>query len=677
MEQIEIPGVVQAKPAVNWLKPPKKRSPVFWISEIRILSQLSSNLDDEIRRIPLRKGLNIVWSPPGEVDGDPLQRGRGHAAGKTSFCRAVRYLLGEEPFGNKFISARIADSEKLGRAYLMAQVWLGEVPWAVARPLYQGGRHFSIPNMSIDDALVAEPSARRSHKDFVEALEQAVLADWKIKHFDSKGEQKIEWLHVLQPLARDQEAHLSSLHSWRETASASKSPEVSDSVRPFLMRCLMGLADPRENSELQNRVKELTRQKTEDANVHFYARSFDESLETLKDALPGLLKDVQPADELFVDTVTKAANSQSLEKAKQVRAEIAKLGLAGLRKRREECIAEIARIQGRIEEPVETQEKLRTQLKAHQAKPNPTPKDDEELRAVLFTGLRRSHHCSVYIDTALEQCPVYWRLGVKKDVEDNPVEDYSADVVARYNAEIKKLEQELAPNRTVIAKLEGEQKDLDAKIAAAADAELKLNNRLEDVLGDRGDTVRLAQNIVDALKKKATANAAIEDAAKSIDRSDKELEAIRKDSVDAQERLSSIFDAIVRSIAGEHMRGELRFTKIETNAALFRQGEIASEAFNAIKALAYDFTALAAWLNDIGHHPGFLLHDSPRESDMEPSLYQPYFHFVAQLASSSQDSFQYIVTTTEPPPESLQTEPPICLRLDGSSGDGSLYREIL
>jgi FtsZ-binding cell division protein ZapB len=272
---------------------------------------------------------------------------------------------------------------------------------------------------------------------------------------------------------------------------------------------------------------------------------------------------------------------------------------------------------------------------------------------------------------------VYWRLGVKKDVQENPAEDYSADVVARYKAEIKKLEQELAPHRTAIAKLESEQKDLDAKISAAVDAELELNNQLEGILGDRGDTVRLAQNIVDALKKKATANTAIEEAAKSIDRSDKELEAIRKDSVDAQERLSSIFNTIVRSIAGTHMSGELRFTKIETNAGLFRGGEVVSEAFNAIKALAYDFTALTAWLNGIGHHPGFLLHDSPRESDMEPSLYQPYFHFVAQLAEAVDASFQYIVTTTEPPPDILQTEPPICLKLDGSSGDGSLYREIL
>lgn len=677
MEQTEIPGIVTTKPSVNWLKPPGAKAPAFWISEIRILSQLSADLKDEIRRIPLNKGLNIVWSPPGEIGGDELQRGRGHAAGKTSFCRAIRYLLGEKHYGNKFISGKIADSLGLSRAYLVAQVWLGETPWVIARPLYQGGRHFSIANASIEVAITAEPSVRLSYEDFTTALSAAVLSQWEIKHFDSQGKQEIKWAHAFQPLARDQEAHLSSLHNWRAPQSASESPDMSDSERPFLMRCLMGLADKRENEQLQNRAKQQALQKSEEANVQFYTRSFNESLGGLKEALPDLLGEISPTDDLFIDQVKKAATTQALGKAKTVREKITKLGLTGLRKKREECVAGIARIKGRIEESDETLHALQTQLQAHQAKKNPTPKDDEELRQTLLLKLRRGHHCNVPIETALDQCQVYWRLGIKKDLLPNAAEDYSADVVTRYGVEIEKLKKELKPHWDEIAKLEKEQSKLETKIEESEDIERDLNSELEDILAEPSDKVRLAHNIVDALKKKDAANAAIVQATESLGKSDKELERIREDSVQAQERLSSIFNTIVERIAGKHMRGELKFTKIETNAALFRQGEIVSEAYNAIKSLAYDFTALTAWLNGIGHHPGFLLHDSPRESDMEPSLYQPFFHFVAQLAADSRESFQYIVTTTEPPPESLQTEPPICLKLDGSSGEGSLYREVL
>src|SRR4051812_10139302 len=103
MQQSEIAGLGETKQLPTWLKPLTSKTPVFCISEIRILRQLSAHGDDEIRKIPLRKGINIVWSPPGEVGGDERQRGRGHAAGKTSFCRAVRYILGEKHYGNKFI----------------------------------------------------------------------------------------------------------------------------------------------------------------------------------------------------------------------------------------------------------------------------------------------------------------------------------------------------------------------------------------------------------------------------------------------------------------------------------------------------------------------------------------------------------------------------------------------
>lgn len=677
MRQSEFSGLGETKQSVAWLKPPEKKSPVFWISEIRILRQLSNNRDDEIRKVPLQKGINIVWSPPGKVGGDPLERGRGHAAGKTSFCRVVRYLLGEKHYGNKFISAKIADSLGLARAYVMAQVWIGEVPWAVARPLYQGGRHFAIRGATVDEAIVAEPSSRLTHEDFVAALQEAVLAGWEIRHFDNNGEQAIKWLHVLQALARDQESHLSSLHNWRDSQSGHDSPDMTDSERPFLMRCLMGMADERENQQLQNRAKQLATQKTEDINALFYTRNFNESFAELKVMMPEISDDFAAHEELFIEHVTKVANEGALKKVKVINSEIAKLGLAEMKKRGESLLAKISHIKGRTEEQEEMVADLKAKLKAYQAKERPTPKDAEELRGELLKNLRRGHHCGVPVATAIEECQVYWRLGILKDQQPNAVEDYAEGVVARFNAEIAKLEQDLKPHRDEVKTAETEKSRLEKTILEAERTEAKLKEEVQAILTEPGDRTRLAQNITQALKRRAAANAAITEAKKSEAVSDKLLEEIRQDSAEAQERLSSVFNTVVKSVAGDHMSGVLRFTKIETNAGLFRGGEVVSEAFNAIKALAYDFTALVAWLNNIGHHPGFLLHDSPRESDMEPSLYQPYFHFVAKLAADADASFQYIVTTTEPPPETLQTEPPICLKLDGSSGDGSLYREVL
>jgi len=52
--------------------------------------------------VRLKRGLNIVWAPPEEAT-QPAQMYEdgiaGHASGKTTFCRVLRFVLGEGNFG--------------------------------------------------------------------------------------------------------------------------------------------------------------------------------------------------------------------------------------------------------------------------------------------------------------------------------------------------------------------------------------------------------------------------------------------------------------------------------------------------------------------------------------------------------------------------------------------------
>ena len=74
----------------------ERPEPLFWICEVRFLSKFSPEPESEIRRINFRKGLNIVWAiPPNEYHAEDDQRIAGHATGKTTLCRMIRYLLGE------------------------------------------------------------------------------------------------------------------------------------------------------------------------------------------------------------------------------------------------------------------------------------------------------------------------------------------------------------------------------------------------------------------------------------------------------------------------------------------------------------------------------------------------------------------------------------------------------
>lgn len=154
-----------------------RAEPVLWFRELRILRKLNLNQgpDDpnEVRRVELRRGLNIVWAPPEESEipelyGDGLS---GHASGKTLFCRILRYLLGEEFYGPKSLRDAVADRFKDG-LWAVADVVVDKQPWTVARPISGGSHRFDCKGVSIDEVL-AEAAPRGSHDDFLVAVSDA------------------------------------------------------------------------------------------------------------------------------------------------------------------------------------------------------------------------------------------------------------------------------------------------------------------------------------------------------------------------------------------------------------------------------------------------------------------------------------------------------------------------
>src|SRR5258708_6235657 len=66
--------------------------PRFWVERFCVWGE-GNKL---VREIPLKPGLNIIWSPDSRSEDDPI----GHGAGKTTFCRLLRFCLGENSFGS-------------------------------------------------------------------------------------------------------------------------------------------------------------------------------------------------------------------------------------------------------------------------------------------------------------------------------------------------------------------------------------------------------------------------------------------------------------------------------------------------------------------------------------------------------------------------------------------------
>lgn len=88
-----------------------------------------------------------------------------------------------------------------------------------------------------------------------------------------------------------------------------------------------------------------------------------------------------------------------------------------------------------------------------------------------------------------------------------------------------------------------------------------------------------------------------------------------------------------------------------------------------------DLACLRASIAGLGFFPRFLIHDSPREGDLEPHTYAKLFEFAAGLETAfdgREPSFQYIVTTTTRPPESFAGGRYVCLELDARQESGVL-----
>ena len=93
--------------------------------------------------------------------------------------------------------------------------------------------------------------------------------------------------------------------------------------------------------------------------------------------------------------------------------------------------------------------------------------------------------------------------------------------------------------------------------------------------------------------------------------------------------------------------------------------------------LAFDVACLTASILGHGHHPCFHIHDSPREGDMEEPMFHRLFqmiHRLETLFADSPPSFQYIVSTTTPPPNELAAEsgPYVRLTLDAPNDSSRL-----
>jgi hypothetical protein len=660
----------------DWVHPEQPAEPVIWLREIRLLYRLEAGSDAEIRRIKLHPGLNIVWAKPAESEEpEPALRGKGHDVGKTSFCRLIRHLLGEEHYGNAQLRRGLTACSALEHAWVIGEIILKGQVWTVARAFYAGARPFALRGVGIEDAFAIPAADRIKHEDFVTEVSRTVVQSFAVQTFDGAGEYPIEWLHVLEWLARDQESHLAGLLKWRDPSSDHGSPELDADDAQYLVRCVLNLTDVKERQVIEERDQLGKEKTTATENLKYYERRITEALQRARDELPGGSDLPSVGEPLFVDLVTQHAQKLTAARRGELEKQNAQLGLDEAEAALEKAIEERALAESRYKELKELVDESTDSLARFTEKQTgPTVEDLDDLDAIIANLRPDRAYCEIPVSIALFKCPLLQAKRLSPTDETN--EPLTVTELAR--AKRQEIEKQLEGLSRNLRQLETNLSTRQNQESIARQTRDKLRERRSELIAE-----------IEKLDPEVTAwTLRAEDAemsSKQLDETRQQLSQIegklerckllqdeaQKEGRKRQRDVEEIFMALCRYLKGDNADGELKFTRDEIKARIGSGGG----AYNALSNITFDFAALLARLNGIGHHPGLLIHDSPRESDMEPSLYLPLFRLIEELESAAPKSFQYIITTTAPPPTDLAKPPHLILELDGATQEGHLFKQ--
>jgi len=624
---------------------PGRTEPALWVRRLVVWREPG----DIIRDISLAPGLNIIWSPDSETI--------GHGAGKSSFCRLLRYCLGEETYASDGQRQRI--SERLPNGHVGAEILLRERHWIVVRALSDRRHDVVIEGGKLDDAFGRDvsPTGMRLLR---EAITRSVIGE--AASLMPVGESGA-WGAALAWATRDQECRFGHHLEWRDPESGSRSPVGrSRDDRLAIVRALVGALSTDELTTSRMEQAEDTKQR----ELRTELERLDWQTKRARSALAlALGENVGPAVGSALDPAGfKSAAAERLARALQLPDEVKVPDIERSRRERDEAKKELDRRDAELKEiDVRVEEKgkilgfLRAQLpEAHALL------DKENVPVCPI--------CKVRIDIAkAEGCGISL---------------ISCDL-KMLQANIRQIEQDIRDQGAEIKALENKRPGLRADISIARQRSERLEAAvaaLEKAQSARSKTIRDAQRLVyDAeryeslITEHGGATKDLDEVANRLSRVRETLGAHRAAVAETIRVLSERFDYILRELVPGEIEGEAKLDGNGLTLKTVMGGERSTPAIDSLKVIAFDLAVLAMTIEGRTHLPGLVVHDSPREADLGQPIYHRLFEFAAMLEGlSPAPLFQYIVTTTTAPPERFKTDPRLRLVIRGAPAEERLLK---
>ncbi len=653
--------------------------PLVWVRRIALFESLDPLI--EIRSVKLGTGINVVWGIETEDADQHFEP--GHGVGKTTFCRLIRYCLGESSFGQAHAVAEIRHTCPEG--YVAAEIRVGGQSWAVLRPFAHHHASYAKPEATIEEQIADKPT-RQSFTDFRIHLSATCLRDLRTQSVLSGGA-SILWDHLLAMCSRDQEARYQNLWNWRSARSDSGTPSFKQPKVDALL-CLRAALQllPDEETRLQTKLERIINDGTRiDGDIAerrrepaYLVRQLRRTLQ--KDfGIEGALDHNMPLDpnDLYGLPQTVQRRIAKVEKERDA----ADADLKALER-------QIAYAAASLQEPAElAEQEFITASITDEGTAALVPdvaktirelkKIQQDIRDARFSNCKYGQimigdcsYAQAQLALPVEQLEVASAPSTA-DVREAAARDQAtAELTARasrHNQLVQRLREQLDA-------LNARRDELTDARRNAKDDIKNLRTTLEQlVYWEAVHSGRVADSELARLIADRTSLVTRETTAKAS------LATLLSSQNDRATGIRRIYEALVKATLSPDFVGRIRLSSDGLDFRVFRGESLSGEAFDTLSILLADLAVLLMGALGQAKHPGLLIHDSPREADLGAAIYRRLLTSVSNLSSELRSNgevpFQYIVTTTTEPPEALQV--PYITRLHLGGDYGLLFRRQL
>lgn len=643
--------------------PTHKTAPRLWIERLEIFRE--PHPDHRIQAIPLRRGLNVIWAR--EPDEDSPHAGlytAGHGVGKTSLCLLLRYCLGDRSKSIDELKAEL--NLEFPKGGVGAVVHVEGKAYTVFRHFNAHREGMAEPGNDLVSLLVNGGSL--TYREFETLLSETMLADVAPRKIPETG-QLIEWRHVLAWMARDQAARFKGFFNWREDEGAGLQRSRKDP--PIVLRALLGLMEEQESKlltrlrgfqrELENAQAAQTRLLQEPSLIRQRIESEVRTWLNVPHDLPryakDLFKDSVEEEIRKVQSKTETSLAQLADETKALEEEWLQASLEYRQLKSdfdhahtEYQIAEAAR--GGDESAYKQLAEKRETLKRLVGPCN--------YGQVLF---QQCHHIQTEIQTVS-----------LSDRRDQGAFGRNLDIWAERARQALERRNEIEPLlKAPLEKATAKEKALNTP-KLRRDTLLIERDRGQRLLGELARWEQ-ASGSPEAAAKVANAAQRCADIQLKIDSASTQLAVIQHQRSTREQTLGELTNSLAQELLSKDAYGAM---DVRDELRPFRLSLRGGEAFRVLEILLGDLVCLLDASSSASAFPGLVIHDCPREADMGPRPYADFLHLIERIQTQAYKDgvpFQYIVTTTTPPPKSLQKLPYLSLTLDPSKEDGLLFKK--